>query len=181
MKSLPIVVGALVLLFLIDYNGFAQVNLPIDEKTGKTVYTEVVQVEGADQVELYGRALNWFKTYFPNPASVIKEQDALSGKIAGQHGMYIFKKLDDGTDFKAGQVKYTVEVQVKDGRYKYQVDDIFKLASPKVYIEEWLKDSPDKEAQTGYLKQVDTQVTGMIAKLKEAMAKPVEKAEGEDW
>ncbi len=180
MKSL---LTTIVSLFLLNHTGKAQASLPIDEKTGKTVYTEVVQVEGAGQAELYARALNWANTYFPNPAGVIKEKDALNGKISGQHGLYIFKTLKDQEQpFKAGQVKYTFDIQVKDGRYKYQVDDIFKIASPKVYIEEWLDEkSPDKEAQFEYVKQVDTGIKELIAKLKEAMAKPGEKAKGEDW
>lgn len=180
MKSLLILIFSLLTVF--RYESAAQVSLPIDEKTGKPVYTEVIQIPETDHAELYGRALNWFKTYFPNPTSVIKEQDALNGKISGQHGIYIFKTLKDGQEFKSGQVRYTIEIQVKEGRYKYQVDDIFKLATPKVYIEEWRDESsPDKEAQFGYLKQVDTQIKEMIGKLKEAMGKPVEKAAGEDW
>jgi len=168
------------LMLLTEANG--QAALPLDAKTGKTVYTEVVQVSGASQKELYARALNWFKTYFPNPASVLKEQDTINGKITGQHGMYIFKTLENGDRFKSGQVKYTIEVQVKEGRYKFQVDDIFKLATPKVYIEEWLDEkAPDKEAQFGYVKQVDAQIKEVIGKLKEAMAKPAGKETGEDW
>jgi len=180
MKSLLITI---VSLFLLIYTGMAQASLPIDENTGKTVYTEVVPVEGADQAELYARALNWANTYFPNPGSIIKEKDSENAKISGQHGLYIFKTLKDQEQpFKAGQVKYTFSIQAKDGRYKYQVDDIFKLVSPKVYIEEWLDEkSPDKEANFGYLKQVDTHIKELIANLKEAMGKPIEKAKGEDW
>lgn len=180
MKPLIITV---ISLFILNYAAKAQASLPIDEKTGKTVYTEVVQVEGANQTELYDRALNWANTYFPNPGSIIKEKDAVNGKISGQHGLYIFKTLKDQEQpFKVGQVKYSFDIKVKDGRYKYQVDDIFKYASPKVYIEEWLDEkSSDKEANLGYLKQVDTQIKELIAKLKEAMGKPIEKAKGEDW
>ena len=180
MKTLLVVFISLQI--VLCYSSRGQANLPIDEKTGKAVYTEVVQVPETDHAELYARALNWFQTFFPNPASVIKEKDALNGKITGQHGMYIFKTLKDKTQFKAGQVKFMVEIQVKEGRYKYQVDDIFKFDSPKVYIEEWLDESaPDKEAQFGYLKQVDTQINDMIGSLKEAMGKPVEQETGEDW
>ncbi len=157
-------------------------SLPVDEKSGKTVYTGIVQVGATGSKELYARALNWFKTYFPNPSSVLKEQDTINGKISGQHGLYIFKTLDKGEQFKVGQVKYSIEIQVKDGRYQYQIDDIFKLASPKVYIEEWLDvSSPDKEAQSGYVNQVDTHIKEVISKLKEAINQPIKKDAEEDW
>lgn len=180
MKSL--LPAILFLLILFTFNTKAQKpSLPIDEKTRKPVYTEVVQVAGVSQAELYKRLLNWFKTYFPNPASVIKEQDSTAGKISGQHGLYIFKDIE-GQQFKSGQVRYTIEIMVKDGRFKYSIYDIFKLQSPKIYIEEWLDESAaDKDANFGYLNQVDKHIKEVIARLKEAMQKPVDEKKGEDW
>ncbi len=154
--------------------------LPIDEKTGKTVYTGVVQVDGVSQADLYQRALGWFKAYFPNPTSVIKEQDVLAGKISGQHGIYIYKDLN-GEQHKVGQVKYTIEVLVKDGRYKFTIDDIFRLQTPKEYAEEWLDEShQDKENRFGYARQVHKHMGELIENLKKTMsAAAVE--EKEDW
>lgn len=155
--------------------------LPLDEATKKVVYTEVVQVAGVSQADLYNRALNWFKSYFPNPTSVIKTQDPATGTVSGQHGIYIFKTLENGEQFKAGQVKYSIAVQVKDGRYKYTIDDIFKFESPKVYLEEFLDESnPDKTARFGYATQVDKNLQELIVKLKAAMQKG-EEPKKEDW
>lgn len=155
--------------------------VPLDETTKKAIYTEVVKVEGASQADLYSRALAWFKTYFPNPTSVIKTQDPATGVVSGQHGIYLFKTLDGGEKHKAGQVRYTVEVQVKDGRYKFTIEDIFKLESPKVYLEEWLDEShPDKTNRFDYATQVDTTMKELITKLKAAMQAGKE-AETEDW
>lgn len=155
--------------------------IPLDEATKKAVYTEVVKVEGISQADLYNRALAWFKSYFPNPASVIKTQDPATGVVSGQHGIYFYKTLEDGKPFKVGQVRYTVEVQVKDGRYKYTVNDIFKLESPKVYLEEWLDEShPDKTNRFDYAAQIDKNLQELIVKLKAAMQQGKE-AEKEDW
>ena len=155
--------------------------IPLDETTKKAVYTEVVKVEGVSQADLYNRALAWFKSYFPNPTSVIKAQDPATGVLSGQHGIYYYKTLEDGKQFKAGQVRYSVEVLVKDGRYKYTIDDIFKLESPKVYLEEWLDESdPDKVNRFHYATQVDKNMQELIAKLKLAMQTGKE-AEKEDW
>ena len=177
MKSLPLLVASL---FLSGAVYAQKPSLPIDEKTQKVVYTEVVQVEGVSQAELYKRALNWFKTYFPNPASVIKVQDTTEGKISGQHAIYIYKDID-GAKHKYGQVKYMIEVQVKDGRFKFTINDIFKLESPKVYMEEWLDEThQDKVNRFSYATQVDTHMKELIEKLKAAMQQ-VKVEEKEDW
>lgn len=155
--------------------------IPLDETTKKAVYSEVVKVEGVSQADLFNRALAWFKSYFPNPTSVLKVQDPATGVVSGQHGIYFYKNLEEEKQFKMGQVRYTVEVQVKDGRYKYTVDDIFKLESPKVYLEEWLNESdPDKINRFNYAAQVDKNLQELIAKLKIAMQTGKE-AEKEDW
>src|SRR5688572_25654713 len=74
--------------------------IPLDETTQKAKYTEVVQAEGVTQSQLYERALGWFNSYFPNPASVIKVKDPATGVVSGQHGIYVFKTLEDGQKHK---------------------------------------------------------------------------------
>ena len=172
----------LIVFSVVAVSAYAQ-NIPLDEKTGKAVYTEVVQVDGAGQQELYDRALHWFSTYFQNPASVIKVKEPENGKISGQHGIYIFKSLEEQTmQHKVGQVRYSVEIQARDGRYKYTINDIFKLASPKVYLEDWLKENnPDKASGPIYAKQVDNSIQDLLKNMKATMAQPVPKDEKEDW
>ncbi len=157
-------------------------NLPIDEKTQKVLYTEVVQVSDVKQTELYDRVSGWFKSYFPNPSSVIKEQDAINGTISGQHAIYIYKRLPDGKEHKSGQVRYTIELMVKDGRYKYTISDIFRLQTPKIYIEAWMDEkSGFKEENFAYLNQVDAHMKEMISNLKKAMQQPLGNDTEEDW
>ena len=106
--------------------GYAQKpSLPIDEKTNKPVYTEVINVESVAATDLYARAVNWFKTYFKNPSSVIKENDPATHRINGQYRVYIFNEVD-GLKNKSGQVRFRIEIVSKEGRYKYKVHDIFK-------------------------------------------------------
>jgi len=173
----------LFMLMVLDSNfGFSQKpTLPIDEKTNRPVYTEVVTAEGVSANDLHLRAVNWFKTYFKNPGSVIKENDPATNKINGQHRIYIYNEID-GLKNKAGQVRFRINVICKEGRYKYQVDDIFKLASPKIYIEEYLDESAvNKEAQFGYVRQVDTEINDMMSNLKESMGKPLGAEDEDDW
>ena len=156
-------------------------DLPISEKTGKAVYSSVVNVADVSVADLHDRTVHWFNAYFKNPGSVIKENNKEGHFVKGQHGMNIFDEID-GNKNKAGLVKYRVEVFAKDGRYKYEVYDIFKLANPKQYLEEWLDDSaPHKEVQFEYARQVDEQIKALIENLTQTLSKPVPGQEVDDW
>ena len=173
---------SVIIIGLFGYGTLAQKPaLPIDEKTNKPLYTEVVTVDGIAANDLYLRAVNWFKTYFTNPGSVIKENDPAANMINGQHAIYIYNEID-GKRNKEGQVKYRIDIVCKEGRYKYDVHDIFRLASPKVYIEQYLDETAvNKEVQFGYVRQVDTEISEMIVALKKAMQEPVETQSEEEW
>ena len=76
-------------LILVANNVFAQDNpiLPIDEKTGKIVYSEIVKVDSTSSPELYLRAKTWFVRNFNSANNVIQLDDKESGKIIGKRGI----------------------------------------------------------------------------------------------
>lgn len=155
-------------------------DVPVDPATGKVTYTEVVTVEGATQAELFKRAEAWFNEFYTNPTGVIQEKDITQG-IKGQHGINIYDE-QDGKQIRAGLVKYDIHVLVKDGRYKYEITEIFKHQIPKLFVHEWLNaDAPDKEKNHSYLSQVDTFLKGAADKLKATMSKPLGQDTEDDW
>ncbi len=160
---------------------YAQPPVPIEEGTGKVVYTEVVTVAAANQAELYKRVEHWFNTFYKNPASTIQSQDAATGSIVGKQTIYVYNEVN-GKKNQYGQVKYTITVDVKEGKYRYKIDDIFFEKVPKLYVEKWLDpNAPNKTVQFGYLQQVHDYVTDLITKLKATTAKPAPAAAGDDW
>lgn len=169
-----------VALFVVVF-AFAQPPVPIEEGTGRVVYTEVVNVAGVNQAELFKRLDHWFNTYYKNPASIIQTKDAATGKIDGKHQFYVYNEVN-GKKNQYGQVKYTITVDVKEGKFRYRIDDIFFFKQPKLYVEEWLDDKAvNKTVQFGYLQQVHDFITDLINQLKASMAKPAPASGGDDW
>lgn len=86
--------------------------LPIKE--GKVNYTDVIQINRtADQ--LYISARSWVAKSFVNAKNVIQMDDPISHKIIIKASCPISK---DGQFFY-----YTLTIQTKDGRYRYEISD----------------------------------------------------------
>lgn len=94
---------------------------------GRIRFEEVVQVPGADANELYLRARTWFVDYFKQSDEVIEFEDKESGKIMGKgaHKFVITKKTDLGGTFSYDRrLMYTITVMFRDGRYRYEIDNL---------------------------------------------------------
>ena len=186
----PIIVKAFVLLLLSakissaqDKQGFNTDNMPIDKISKLINYTEVVQLKGVSTTVLYKRALTWFNTFYKNPSDVIRENDSTKGTISGKSRFKIYNAPDKtGLKTDAGLVMYTINVSVREGRYKYEITELNQKAASYTPLERWLDTSSRTytKAYVGYLEQVDTEVREAIDNLKKAMstAPPVKK---DDW
>jgi hypothetical protein len=90
--------------------------------------------------------------------------------------------VGQGVKTMAGIVIYTLEIYLKEGRYKYKLTQIQWKKASKYPIERWL----DKSAPTYlkkyefYLKQVDAEAKRVITSLKEGI-KQKKKKEEENW
>lgn len=155
-------------------------DFPIDEETGHVKYQEVVKLPGTGQTELFKRANNWFSDFYKNPGSVIQKKDAEKGLIKGKKKFDIFRTIE-GKEVHVGFVNYEIAIGAKDGRYRYTVDELYFIMSPRKYIEKWFEGTPDQKAlQAKYLEQVKTYVDAMIANIKKTMA-TVEVLKDDDW
>lgn len=166
-----------------DAEPFNTANIPVDKISKLITYTEVVHVKGVTTAVLYKRALNWFETYYKNPTDVIRENDSTKGKISGKSRFKIYNAPDKkGLRTDAGLVMYTINVSVREGRYKYEVTELNQKAASYTPLERWLDTSSRTytTAYVGYLEQVDTQVREAVENLKKAMSTspPVKK---DDW
>lgn len=159
---------------------FAQVSVPINESTGHVEYTEVVNVDGVAADKLYKRVEHWFNNYYKNPSSVIETNDPAKG-ITGKHFIMVYNTVN-GKQNLYGKVRYFIDVFVRDGRYKYTINDIYFYTVPKVYVEEWLDESAaNKDVNLEYLRQVDEFIQTTITDLKKTMASPIPSEAGDDW
>lgn len=132
-------------------------------------FSEVVQVEGVSAGELFNKAKKWYVIAFKSSKDVIQLESKEDGVIIGK-GSFTFKgkAFTSGTN-STGPVYFTLKVEVKDGKYKYEITD-FKHYSLGLV----LKDEPKgmtKVAKRDVWKDCNKQAAFIISDLKEAMNK----------
>jgi hypothetical protein len=101
----------------------------IDTTTHAIRYTAVVPVEKASQEVLFGRASAWFATPQATAHEVLRAAEPDAGIVVGQGvSEVILQGLGEFTYPR--QLFYTVKLQVKPGRYKYELTDFYFLDYP---------------------------------------------------
>jgi hypothetical protein len=120
--------------------------LPFDPTTGKLVYTEVVQVPGASQAELYARAKLWFANTFKSAKDVVQAEDKEAGIIQGT-GFQDITVVSMGLPVRE-KLWYTIKIAIKEGRYKYDITN-FRVQN---YPSEYNINPGEPVAAEGYIK-----------------------------
>ena len=117
-------------------------------------------------------------------------EDKESGKIVGKALMQVYHK-----NRQDGYINYTISIQVKDGRYKYEFTDFYHTGQnlsggsiPDFGLCEKMINSSDKyfgiSMQKNYnscLCQLDNNIRGLISDLKAAMATKPQNSEKDKW
>lgn len=86
-------------------------------------YSEVIQMDSIPKAELFSRAQMAFVTIFRSSKDVIQLADKENGKIVGKALFSYNPTIFIGNMLTRGLVRYTISIQVKDGRYKYEITD----------------------------------------------------------
>lgn len=158
--------------------------LPVDEATKLISYNKVKEVANVSKDELYKRALNWANTYYKNPTDVIRENNREEGKIVCKARYKIMNPADKkGFATEAGVVMYTLNLQFKDGRYKYELTEINWKQQSYYPIEKWIdtKSAAYKPEFDFYLKQVDDSTKEIISSLDKALRTNTVSDKKDDW
>ncbi|MBX0292092.1 DUF4468 domain-containing protein [Hymenobacter sp. HSC-4F20] len=154
---------------------YAYNRLPLVEN--RVVYTGVLPVEGIGQDELFARAQQWAKQTLTGGADTTHVRDKQTGTVSG-HGLLTQPPIGAFKD--PNSYAYTCTVYVKDGKYKYQIDQIQWTYStmrvggqvaegPSTYPIEHLRTLRQNyyvEDRAGYL---DSQIKELITSLDVAM------------
>jgi len=158
-------------------------------------YTEVVQVDSISQNELYNRAKLWFATIYNSSNDVIQVDNKEGGEFIGKAILKYIPNIHSGNEQTKGNIKYTIKIFVKEGRYKYIITDFihdpygnhFGKSSMGLITTE--KDCPKpKPMAKGWSNkvwadiktQIETNMISLIANLKESMSKTTE-SKNDDW
>jgi hypothetical protein len=157
--------------------------MPVNESTKLISYQSVVDEKG-NKDELYKRMMNFVKANYKNATEVLKVQDEASGEIEVVHRFKIFNPANkEGIKTEAGIVSYTLNVKLKDGKYKYEISKINWKQASYFGIEKWMdKNAPSYQANYDfYLMQTDEQIKELEGKLTAAMKITAEKDKNADW
>ncbi|RFP65932.1 DUF4468 domain-containing protein [Hymenobacter lapidiphilus] len=99
-----------------------EIVFPVDPDTGKVTYSDVVQVPGATQAELYARAQLWAAKTFPSTDATVQLSDAATGRVVARGWDRInIVVMGFGNPFK---LWFLVQLDCKDGRYRSIVTDL---------------------------------------------------------
>jgi hypothetical protein len=112
----------LLLVFIIlPFTSFAQLTPALNKKTGEITFSDVVDVKGVPQTELYNRI-----KMFYGAGSSSKEQlqltDGAAGNMEGKAFMDII--VNDGNTTEKQRLWYTIQVELHDGKFSYVLKDL---------------------------------------------------------
>jgi hypothetical protein len=106
---------------------------PVDSLTGRVAYEDVVQVSNVPATTLYSQAKRYFLKTFRNANQVIQVDEA--GSHVGGRGVlkFYFKPVSNKALVSFGVAAdyfVTIDIWVKDGRFKYRLDQFILTAPP---------------------------------------------------
>lgn len=111
---------------LVSINSYGQTD------TTMFVYSGIISVDSVNKSDLYNRALEWFAKSYNSSKDVLQIQDKEAGKLVGKASMKSYITWM-GSPYHAGYVNYTISVYVKEGKYKYEIDNVYHEGIPGVY------------------------------------------------
>lgn len=122
----------LILLLLISFSGFSQETQFLFSKDGFTDFV-VTNCEGKNKSELFKKVIDWVSITFDTPKEVIKAEIVddyirIEG-IEKDVNLGVFMGLETITN-----IKYQIEISVKDEKYKFDVINVESYIQPNQYV-----------------------------------------------
>jgi hypothetical protein len=123
----------IILLLLISFSGLAQeTQFHYTQEKGLTDYI-IISCEGKSKEELYNKTINWISVYYNNPKEVIKAE--IKDDYIRIEGIQKNVPLGTFMGMETGDnLKYQIEISVKDNKYKLDVINIETYIIPSQYI-----------------------------------------------
>lgn len=151
---------------------------PRDE-AGRACFQEVVQVEGATAVDLYGRARFWAAKTFVNPKNVIQLDDPTLGRLVLKGSVPESFGMTEKVWFR-----FTLAIEAKDGRYRWTLDQLEYMGegvSGEPIERELTKDGVGVFGRKAVFERFRKDLLAIAAQLQTAMATPGEQGKSDKW
>jgi hypothetical protein len=149
--------------------------MPYDSVKKQIIYTEVVQVPGADKAKLFERATNVLSKMYNEVEKKYDTKDATAGTMMLKCTTRVML-MDPKTKTMVAEkefVKYKLSISFKDGKYKYDFYDFhidkggYKYPLEKMYLNDQTVTKEMRAPEK--LAYVDKDIKELIAKLKAGM------------
>ena len=158
--------------------------LPFDPETQTVEYSKVIHVKGTKN-QLFNRCVYWLNNYYKSPTRVTQIRDLPTGKILGKHFFSLYTTdTVDNVKKKTAKVFYTFTVVFKDGRYKWEINELEVISGRKVPIAEMLNknDTMYRKKWKSYLIQINDFIESWSGNLEQKMQpETTGKKEEDDW
>ena len=156
-------------------------DMPRSEENSQIYYMDVVKEDGVDKAEFFKRAGNWYHKFYKNPGGIVEEVDSVNGKLVLKPAFPVYR-MKNTVKMQAGIIKYTLELGLKDGRYRYEIKNINMQASSYSPIEKLFNaNDPNIEDNYHTLDEVNKYLLNLIEDLKAGMREPSNKVKKDDW
>ena len=142
----------LFVIIILPLNLFSQVieEMPTNDN-GQIYFSEVIELEGFSQNDLYLNAKEFFVNTFKSADDVIQMDDKEDALIIGKPlSVITITVMGMGTEVK---LYYTIKIQSKDGRYKYEIYDLFFKTYPNPQVPETTTSAEEMFAEETYYKR----------------------------
>lgn len=101
--------------------------LPVNEETGKVVFTDVVQADGMTKEQIYEKAKMWIVSTLKSGDNMVELDGTNSSKIVGTGNLIIPKvEINEKMNyhvFRNYVLNFKFIVFCKDNKYKYSVEN----------------------------------------------------------
>ncbi len=105
-------------LFCAQLSTAQEVVFPTNE-AGNVVYEGVIVVDSVSKESLYNKAIDWFVMTYNSSNDVLQLKDEDRAKLIGKGTLIVYYWMEN-----EWLVKHTITIQTKDGRLKYQINQI---------------------------------------------------------
>ena len=157
--------------------------LPTEVNTHLITYIDVIKIPSVPSKEMFKRGLNWFGSYYKNPANVMRDTDSIRGTISGKARFKIYNPADKkGLKTDAGNVEYSISLGCKEGKYRYTITEINWKQVSYYPIEKWMDTTAQNHSKVYlyYLEETDSLIKEITKNLEVFMkTSPAEKKD--DW
>lgn len=166
-------------------NAQEKFDFPLNEN-GQIIFTEVVNAEGKTKDDLYNNSKMFFVNTYKVTQEKLKQNKEASSVTDNQYSIISIKA--NGSDVKA-KLFYTIAIMSKDGKYKYEIKNIFtKTEVSETPLEKMFdKTASEKAAQKPKLQEtlkayygaINAEIETIKSNIKKEMSKS--SASKSDW